>query len=77
MTRTDLIRLYQQLGLTPIPLKPRSKEPLVKWGDGWNPTPELIAAWAAKPDINWGVRCGRRICIPLGGLKRLLSEPNS
>jgi len=49
---------YLHLGLTPIPLKPRRKEPLVKWGDGWKPTPEELERWAAKAGINWGVRCG-------------------
>jgi len=28
---------YVQLGLTPIPLEPRSKEPLLKWGNGRSP----------------------------------------
>jgi hypothetical protein len=57
------LQLYQRLGLTPIPLKPRSKEPLVKWGDGWNPSPAELKQWAAKPGINWGVRCGPQLVV--------------
>lgn len=63
MSRPDLLQLYQRLGLTPIPLKPRSKEPLVKWGDGWNPTSEELKAWASRPRINWGVRCGEKLAV--------------
>ena len=29
---------YVQLGLTTIPLKPRSKEPSVRWCSGWSTT---------------------------------------
>ncbi|MFH0847755.1 MAG: bifunctional DNA primase/polymerase [Chloroflexota bacterium] len=59
MTRTDLLRLYQRLGLTLIPLNPRSKAPpLVKWRNGWEPTPAELEWWLAKPGINWGARCG-------------------
>ena len=58
MSICDLLQLYQRLGLTPIPLKPRSKVPLVKWHNGWNPPREELEAWASRPDINWGARCG-------------------
>ncbi len=34
MNGADLLRHYQHLGLTPVPLKSRSKKPLVKWGTG-------------------------------------------
>jgi hypothetical protein len=57
------LQFYQRLGLTPIPLKPRSKEPLVKRGDGWNPIPEELACWAAKPGLNWAVRCGPKLAV--------------
>lgn len=57
------LQLYQRLGLTPIPLKPRSKEPLVKWGTRWNPTSEELERWAARPSINWGVRCGESLAV--------------
>lgn len=39
-----------QLGLAPIPLKPRSKEPLVKWGNDWSPVPQDLELWAARGD---------------------------
>ena len=63
MTRTDLLQLCLRLGLTPIPLKLCSKEPLVRWGKGWNPTASELWRWAAKPDINWGVRCGPELAV--------------
>lgn len=63
MIRTDLLQLYQRLGLTPIPLKPRSKVPLGKWSDGWNPTLDELAAWGSTPDINWAVRCGENLAV--------------
>ena len=56
MNRFDLLQLYLRLGLTPIPLKPRSKEALVRWGDGWNPTPEELARWAALEAAQTAVR---------------------
>ena len=52
---------YRKLGLMPIPLKPRSKEPLVKWGNDWHPTPEDIGRWFASPRVNVAVRCGENI----------------
>lgn len=58
MSVYEHLQLYLRLGLTPVPLKERSKEPLVKWRNGWNPTPEELEAWASKPNINWAVRCG-------------------
>ena len=38
---------YVQLGLTPIPLKPRSKEPLLKWGNGRSPMLQDLERWAS------------------------------
>jgi len=58
MDRNDLLQLYVRLGLTPIPLKPRSKIPLVRWRRNWNPSPSDLAPWASQADTNWGVRCG-------------------
>ena len=50
-----LFRLCRHLDLTPIPLKPKSKVPLVKWSDnGWKP-----ARKGKGPDPN-------RITIPWG-----------
>jgi hypothetical protein len=57
------LQLYQRLGLTPIPLEPRSKKFLVKRGDGWNPIPEELASWAAKPGLNWAVRWGPELAV--------------
>lgn len=56
-----LLQLCQRLGLTPVPLKPRAKEPLVKWADGWNPTAEELKAWDSDHGVNWGVRCGENL----------------
>jgi len=52
MTRTDLLQLCQRLGLTPIPLKPCSKEPLVRWGD----VCRFVKEWQANPATpGWGI----------------------
>jgi len=55
---SDYLQVYLDLGLTFIPLKPRSKEPLVKWGNGCNPTLKELKRRARQPGINWGIRCG-------------------
>lgn len=57
------IDIYRQLGLILIPLKPRAKEPLVRWGDGWNPTREELGQWFANPRVNIGVRCGENLAV--------------
>lgn len=62
MTRTDLLQLYLRLGLMPIPLKPGSKEPLVKWRNGWNPTPAELQHWQ-REGCNWAVRCGCELAV--------------
>jgi hypothetical protein len=56
------LNLYRRLGLIPIPLKYRSKEPLVKWGNGWNPTDTEVQKWQ-KSGCNWGVRCGPELAV--------------
>jgi len=56
------LQLYFQLGLTPIPLKPRSKEPPVRWRDGWSPTLEELQIWASQ-SVNWGVRCRKNLAV--------------
>lgn len=59
-----LFRLFHRLDLTPIPPKPKSKVPLVQWSDdGWKPTPAELEAWASKPGINCGVRCGQNLAV--------------
>jgi hypothetical protein len=58
VNRFDLLQLYLRLGLTPIPLKPCSKEPLVRWGNGWNPSTEELQRWAAQAGLIWGIRGG-------------------
>lgn len=62
-TTLACLQLYQRLGLTPVPLRPRSKEPLVRWGDDWNPGFEQLHTWASQPGINWGVRCGPELAV--------------
>ena len=56
------LQRYLNLGLTPIPLKPHSKEPLVKWRNGWNPTLEDLKVWASD-SVNWGVSCGKSLAV--------------
>jgi len=63
MSIHDHLRLYRSLGLTAIPLKPRYKVPLVKWRDGWNPSPKELERFACDPSVNWGVRCGENLVI--------------
>jgi hypothetical protein len=59
-----LFRLCHCLDLTPIPLKPKSKVPLVKWSDdSWNPTLAELETGASKPGINWGIRCGQNLAV--------------
>lgn len=60
MLRADLLQLYLRLGLTPIPLKPHSKEPLVRWANAWHPTHEGLEAWVSRPDINRAMCCNPR-----------------
>lgn len=52
---------YLKLGLTPVPLRPRSKTPLVKWRNGWTPTLAHLKRFAASLGLNWGVRCGAEL----------------
>ena len=42
------IEHYLSLGLTIIPLKPRSKKPLVRWGSGWNPSIDQLQSFFAQ-----------------------------
>ena len=63
MNVRDHLQLYLNFGLIPIPLKPRSKEPLVRWGNGWNPTQKELQLWASRPGINWAVRCGDKLAV--------------
>lgn len=56
MTRPDLFLLCLRLGLTRIPLGPRSKKPLVKWGNGWDPTQaelEVLASANKTSVVQW------------------------
>jgi hypothetical protein len=55
--------VYLHLGLVPVPLKPQSKEPAVKWGDEWNPTHEEIERWFLTTKRNICVSCGERLDI--------------
>ena len=57
MNRND-IQHYLDHKLTLIPLKARDKKPLVKWGNGWNPTAQELEQWLNRPNINIGIRTG-------------------
>ena len=58
------LELCHHLDLIPIPLKPKSKVPLVKWSDdSRKPTPIELGTWASKPGVNWGVRCGENLAV--------------
>ncbi len=57
-----LIELCHRLNLVPIPLKPKSKVPLVKWSaKQWQPSSAELKSWASTPGINWGVRGGENL----------------
>ena len=57
-----LLELCHRLQLVPIPLKPKSKAPLVKWSaEHWQPSPAELKSWASTPGINWGVRGGKNL----------------
>jgi hypothetical protein len=83
------INLYRRLGLTPIPLRQRSKEPLVKWGNGWNPTREELRACASlSPELPWlkekisrasPVQNCRGVLsiVPCGGPSDPIAKPNT
>lgn len=58
MSSLDLLQLCLWLSLASILLKPCSQEPMVRWGEGWNPTPTQLERWAARRRVKWGVRCG-------------------
>jgi len=52
---------YLNLGLSVIPLKPRTKEPLIPWKEFQErlPTKEEVREWFKGKDNNIGVVCGR------------------
>jgi len=57
-----LLDICRRFNLVAIPLKPRSKVPLVKWSDeNWKPSPVELESWALTPGINWGVRGGENL----------------
>ena len=54
---------YQRLGLSPVPLKRRSKEPPVRCGDGLDSLVEQIAQRVANPKVNISVSCTENLAI--------------
>jgi len=54
------IELYKRLGFNIIPLKARSKEPLIKWSEfeTRKATEEELKQWFSKEDVNIGIVCG-------------------
>ena len=52
-----LIRSYHRHGLSLVPLKPRSKIPLVKWKEYQLANDDLLRFLAQ--DTNWAIRCDR------------------
>ena len=57
------IDLYLQIQLPLIPLKPQSKDPLVRWGDIWNPTSEGLERRFANHSVNISVRCRDKVAV--------------
>ena len=61
--------------LVPIPLKPKSRVPLVRWShESLKPAPVEIEAWVSKSGLNWGVRCEENLAAAAGVKVGLLSE---
>ena len=58
----DELQHYSSLGLTIIPLKFRSKRPVVRWGNGWNPSIEQLQSYFTIP-ANVGVLCGKSLAV--------------
>ena len=65
MTAAVLTHLgpYLRFGLTPIPLRTRSKEPPVKWNNGCNPTPQEFHRWFSNLSVNISVHCGENLAV--------------
>ncbi|MCX8125849.1 MAG: bifunctional DNA primase/polymerase, partial [Dehalococcoidia bacterium] len=55
MQALQLLRTYQEKGLSLIPLKPRTKTPLVKWKE-YRLTDEDFLKYLSQ-GINWAIRC--------------------
>jgi len=59
-----LLDMCHRFNLVPIPLKPGSKVPLVKWSaDRWAAPAVELQTWSADPTINWAVRCGENLAV--------------
>jgi hypothetical protein len=54
------IELYRRLDFSIIPLKARSKEPVIKWSEfeTRKATEEELKQWFSKEDVNVGIVCG-------------------
>ena len=54
------IEFYKRLGFNVIPLKARSKEPVIKWSEfeTRKTTEEELKQWFSKEDVNVGIVCG-------------------
>ena len=60
----NLLTHYLSLGLTLIPLKPRSKRPLVRWtSPNWGGTKEELAPYLRRKILNWSIRCGAYLVV--------------
>ena len=57
---SKFLELYRRLGLNVIPLKPRSKEPLIQWGElqQRKATDDELKRWFSRGDVNVGIVCG-------------------
>lgn len=52
----EAARAYAEAGFPVFPVKPRGKEPLVRWRDGASSRPEKVSEWWAQwPDANIGL----------------------
>lgn len=64
---SDAAAAYASRGWRVFPLKPRSKEPLIKWKDGATTDHDTIRTWWANwPDANVGIVTGAASGIVVG-----------
>jgi len=59
-----LLELCHHFNLVPVPLKLKSKVPLVRWShESWKPSPVEIEAWSSRVGLNCSGRCGEKLAV--------------
>ena len=63
MSLHDHLQLHLTLGLTPVSLRFRSKQPLVRWGNESNPAREELEQWFLAAKHNVRIRYGDHLAL--------------